>query len=92
MEATPARRTTAELRQDGGLVRLLRNAVSRAADDDGWASVGAVGNSISNQSSFDSRNHGYASLSKLLKATELFEVRTEGNAMSVRDKRQARKA
>jgi uncharacterized protein (TIGR00288 family) len=91
-EASPARRTTAELRQDGGLVRLLRNAVSRAADDDGWASVGAVGNSISNQSSFDSRNHGYASLSKLLKATELFDVRTHGNAMSVRDKRLARKA
>lgn len=91
-EASPARRTTAELRQDNGLVRLLRNAVSRAADDDGWASVGAVGNSISNQSSFDSRNHGYASLSKLLKATELFEVRTVGNTMSVRDKRQARKA
>ena len=91
-EPSPARRTTAELRQDGGLVRLLRNAVARAADDDGWASVGAVGNSISNQSSFDSRNHGYASLSKLLKATELFEVRTVGNTMSVRDKRQARKA
>jgi uncharacterized protein (TIGR00288 family) len=91
-EPSPARRTTAELRQDNGLVRLLRNAVSRAADDDGWASVGAVGNSISNQSSFDSRNHGYASLSKLLKATELFEVRTVGNTMSVRDKRQARKA
>jgi uncharacterized protein (TIGR00288 family) len=92
VEASPARRTTAELRQDGGLVRLLRNAVARAADDDGWASVGAVGNSISNQSSFDSRNYGYASLSKLLKATELFEVRTVGNAMAVRDKRQARKS
>lgn len=92
VEASPARRSTADLRQDGGLVRLLRNAVSRAADDDGWASVGAVGNSISNQSSFDSRNYGYASLSKLIKATELFEVRTEGNTMAVRDKRQARKA
>jgi uncharacterized protein (TIGR00288 family) len=91
-DGPPARKTTTELRQDTGLVRLLRNAVSRAADDDGWASVGAVGNSISNQSSFDSRNHGYASLSKLLKATELFEVRTIGNAMSVRDKRQDRKA
>ena len=91
-DGPPARKTTTELRQDGGLVRLLRNAVSRAADDDGWASVGAVGNTISNQSSFASRNHGYASLSKLLKATELFEVRTIGNAMSVRDKRQDRKA
>ena len=89
---SPERKTTAQLRQDAGLVRLLRAAVQRAADDDGWASVGAVGNSISNQSSFDSRNYGYASSSKLIKATELFEVRTEGNTMSVRDKRQARKA
>jgi uncharacterized protein (TIGR00288 family) len=91
-DGPPARRTTTELRQDGGLVRLLRNAVSRAADDDGWALVSTVGNSISNQSSFDSRNHGYSSLSKLLKATELFDVRIVGNVMAVRDKRLARKA
>lgn len=89
---SPERKTTAQLRQDAGLVRLLRAAVQRAADDDGWASVGAVGNSISNQSSFDSRNHGYASLSKLLKATDLFEFRTEGNVMTVRDKREGRRA
>ena len=91
-DGPPARKTTTELRQDAGLVRLLRNAVSRAADDDGWALVSTVGNGISNQSSFDSRNHGYSSLSKLLKATELFDVRTVGNAMAVRDKRQARKS
>jgi uncharacterized protein (TIGR00288 family) len=91
-DGPPARKTTTELRQDAGLVRLLRNAVSRAADDDGWALVSTVGNSISNQSSFDSRNHGYSSLSKLLKATELFDVRIVGNAMAVRDKRLARKA
>jgi uncharacterized protein (TIGR00288 family) len=91
-DGPPARKTTTELRQDAGLVRLLRNAVSRAADDDGWALVSTVGNGISNQSSFDSRNHGYSSLSKLLKATELFDVRIVGNAMAVRDKRLARKA
>jgi uncharacterized protein (TIGR00288 family) len=90
-DGSPARKTTTELRQDAGLVRLLRNAVSRAADDDGWALVSTVGNSISNQSSFDSRNHGYSSLSKLLKATELFDVRIVGNAMAVRDKRQAKR-
>ncbi len=92
VDGSPARKTTTELRQDAGLVRLLRNAVSRAADDDGWALVSTVGNGISNQSSFDSRNHGYSSLSKLLKATDLFDVRTVGNVMSVRDKRLARKA
>ncbi|NYG07243.1 uncharacterized protein (TIGR00288 family) [Phycicoccus badiiscoriae] len=92
VETTPTRRTTAELRQDAGLVRLLRRAVQRAADDDGWAGVGVVGNNISNQSSFDSRNYGYASLSKLLKATDLFEVRTVGNDMAVRDKREDKRA
>jgi uncharacterized protein (TIGR00288 family) len=91
-EAAPARKTTAELRQDAGLVRLLRNAVQRAADDEGWAKVNTVGNQISNQSSFDSRNFGYGSLTKLILASQLFETRDEGtSAMAVRDKRQARK-
>jgi uncharacterized protein (TIGR00288 family) len=91
-EAAPARKTTAELRQDAGLVRLLRNAVQRAADDEGWAKVNTVGNQISNQSSFDSRNFGYGSLTKLIVASQLFETRDEGtSAMAVRDKRQARK-
>jgi uncharacterized protein (TIGR00288 family) len=91
-EAAPARKTTAELRQDAGLVRLLRNAVQRAADDEGWARVNTVGNQISNQSSFDSRNFGYGSLTKLIVASQLFETRDEGtSAMAVRDKRQARK-
>jgi uncharacterized protein (TIGR00288 family) len=92
-DAPPARRTTSELRQDAGLVRLLRNALQRAADDEGWARVSTMGQQISNQSSFDSRNFGYRSLSKLLAATELFDVRDEGKpSMAVRDKRQARKA
>jgi uncharacterized protein (TIGR00288 family) len=91
-EAAPARKTTAELRQDAGLVRLLRNAVQRAADDEGWAKVNTVGNQISNQSSFDSRNFGYGSLTKLIVASLLFETRDEStSAMAVRDKRQARK-
>lgn len=90
--SAPHRKTTAELRQDTGLVRLLRNAIQRAADDEGWARVSTVGQQIANQSSFDSRNHGYASLTKLLTATQLFEVRDAGRStMSVRDKRTAKK-
>ncbi|HYN65970.1 MAG TPA: OST-HTH/LOTUS domain-containing protein, partial [Ornithinibacter sp.] len=50
--------------------------------------VGTVGNHISNQSSFDPRNYGYAKLSKLLEATDLFDIRdTGGSAMAVRDRR-----
>jgi hypothetical protein len=74
-------------------VRLLRNATQRAADDEGWARVSTLGQQISNQSSFDSRNYGYGSLTKLLVATQLFEVRDEGTStMAVRDKREVKKS
>lgn len=85
---TRLRATTQELKQDTKLVALLRRAVQSAADDDGWASVGAVGQLIGNQSSFDSRNYGYAKLTGLLKATDLFEMRNEGKpTLAVRDRR-----
>jgi uncharacterized LabA/DUF88 family protein len=80
---------TNELRMDTKLVKLLRSAATAAADENGWAKVGAVGSQIANQASFDARNYGYASLSKLLLATELFEFQNEGNsAVAIRDKRQ----
>lgn len=85
--------STAKLKQDAALVRLLRNAVKVSADEEGWALVGTVGQNISNQSSFDPRNYGYASLSKLLAATQLFEFRGEGTgAVAVRDHRRSRRS
>ncbi len=86
----PPRATRAQLRGDNKLVALLRRTVESAADDAGWALVGTVGNRISNQSSFDSRNYGYAKLSKLLEATDLFEIKDSGaSGMAVRDRRSA---
>jgi len=86
--AAPLRVPTAQLKQDAALVSLLRNAVKSAADENGWARVGEVGQTIGNQSSFDARNFGYATLSKLLIATQLFDVAHEGtSAVAVRDKR-----
>ncbi|HVZ45383.1 MAG TPA: NYN domain-containing protein [Ramlibacter sp.] len=86
--AQPLRMSTAQLKQDAKLVTLLRNAVQAAADDEGWARVDAVGNQIANQASFDPRNYGYATLTKLLTATQLFELANEGRgAVAVRDKR-----
>jgi uncharacterized protein (TIGR00288 family) len=84
----PPRATGAQLRKDNRLVALLRRAVEGAADDDGWARVGTVGNHIGNQSSFDPRNYGYAKLSRLLEATDLFDMRDVGGpTMAVRDRR-----
>lgn len=89
--ATPLRATPAQLKQDARLVMLLRNAVQAAADDDGWARVGAVGTQIANQASFDHRNYGYSTLTKLLVATQLFELSDEGkSSVMVRDKRLSR--
>ncbi|HEU5241582.1 MAG TPA: NYN domain-containing protein [Ornithinibacter sp.] len=85
---TPARLTRNQLRSDAKLVKLLRGAVAGAQDENGWARVSTVGNHIANQSSFDPRNYGYAKLSKLLEATDLFEIREGGaSGMAVRDRR-----
>lgn len=89
VSATPLRATPAQLRQDAKLVMLLRNAVQAAADDEGWARVGAVGTQIANQASFDHRNYGYATLTKLLVATQLFDIADEGKStVMVRDRKQ----
>ena len=81
----PARPATlrvpsAELRKDQRLLSLLRNAVKAVQDEGGWANVGALGSQISNKASFDPRNYGYATLTKLLAATEAFEMRDEGTS------------
>jgi uncharacterized protein (TIGR00288 family) len=84
----PLRVSPAQLKRDAKLVTLLRNAVAAAQDDGGWARVGAVGQQIGNQASFDPRNYGYATLTKLLVATQLFDIRNEGTSqVEVRDKR-----
>ncbi|GHH27645.1 NYN domain-containing protein [Lentzea cavernae] len=86
--------TGAQLKGDTTLVNLLRNAVEAASDDDGWASLSAVGSIITKQRpEFDSRTYGYSKLSDLITATKLFEVdrRAPGggkqSALYVRDRR-----
>ena len=77
---------TAKLRQDTKLVSLLRDAVEAEKEDDGWSNLAAVGHNINNRTSFDQRNYGYAKLSALIEATELFELRREGLHLVVRAK------
>ncbi|BCK88890.1 hypothetical protein MIZ01_2696 [Sideroxyarcus emersonii] len=89
--ATPIKVPPAKLRQDTRLVSLLRNAVDAAQGDDGWALLSLVRNHISNQASFDPRNYGYTTFSKLVSATELFEMSGEGTPrVSVRDVRKSK--
>ncbi len=84
----PLRVPAEELKKDKKLVSLLRGAVIACEDETGWARVGSVGTHIGNKASFDSRNYGYASLTRLLMATDAFELRDEGTPkVNVRDKR-----
>lgn len=73
------------LRGDTRLIHLLRKAIEAAADEEGWASLSAVGSHISKQASFDARNYGYAKLSGLFQAIGLFDIRTHGKSLQVRD-------
>jgi uncharacterized LabA/DUF88 family protein len=82
----PHRMTTQELRQDSRLLNLLREATAAAADDTGWAGLGAVGSLVSKRApEFDSRNYGYAKLSGLIAAIGLFdaEERQVGNGKHI---------
>jgi uncharacterized protein (TIGR00288 family) len=83
----PATKSTNDLKGDTRLVGLLRNSVAAAADDEGWAHMGAVGQHISKQASFDSRNYGYAKLRDLFAAIGLFELQTRERGLYVRDRR-----
>ncbi|WIY01172.1 OST-HTH/LOTUS domain-containing protein [Amycolatopsis mongoliensis] len=74
-EKPDPRRSAAELKQDTGLVTLLRSAVDATSDEDGWAPLAAVGNIIlKRRPDFDARNYGYPKLSGLIEATTLFQV------------------
>ncbi|MGW7532410.1 NYN domain-containing protein [Amycolatopsis sp. NPDC054798] len=67
--------SAAQLKSDTALVNQLRNAVEAASDDDGWATLSAIGNIITKQRpDFDSRTYGYPKLSTLITATTLFNI------------------
>ncbi len=89
-----ARLSGKELKGDARLMTLLRKSIEALADEEGWAELGPVGSHISQQqASFDSRNYGYAKLSSLIKAIDLFEVKQEeaGKPLYVRDKKSGNK-
>ncbi|NTV38376.1 MAG: NYN domain-containing protein [Demequinaceae bacterium] len=72
-----ATRAKPPLQSDTKLSKLLSEAVETAADDDGWAHLGAVGSNLSRLSSdFDSRTWGYPKLTDLLKAHPGFDVQS----------------
>lgn len=94
VSTAPARKSTNELRGDARLVKLLREGIDAASDDDGVANLGGVGSYVAKQApDFDPRNWGYAKLVDLVTAIELFEVqRSAGQGVQVREKPKAQPA
>ena len=69
------------------VIKLLRNSVDDAADDDGWAFLGDVGSLIiKKQPNFDSRNFGFAKLTPLFKSLPQFQMEQRDQANSGRFK------
>jgi len=90
-QPAPARQEripAAKLKQDAKLVRMLRAGVEAAADEEGWAGLGAVGQlARKQQPDFDSRNWGYAKLSDLVKTIGLFTVETQPGGVRLKIKK-----
>jgi len=64
-----------KLKRDKALDRLLKKAVDGAADDAGWAHLGAVGNNLIRLASdFDARTYGFSKLKDLMAAHPQYEV------------------
>lgn len=86
--SAPARKSGGQLRSDTKLLKLLREGIDAASDDDGWANLSGVGSHVAKQEpAFDSRNWGYAKLVDLVTAIEIFEVkRAAGQGVRVLEK------
>lgn len=78
-EATkePAKEQNNDSQPDKSLLKLLRNAVATTKENDGWSKLSRVGTLISNHNGFDPKCYGHSSLSKLLAATEIFELKRD---------------
>jgi uncharacterized protein (TIGR00288 family) len=72
---SPQRAPAADIKLDRKAANLMRSAVEDAADEFGYAYLGAVGTYIMNrQPEFDPRNYGYRKLGDLIKASGLFDI------------------
>jgi hypothetical protein len=84
--AATKRAAKAEPTTDGPTERL-RQAVTRAAGKDGWARIQSVRAQLGPVASFNPRDYGHATLTKLIRSTGAFELDHEGSpAVTVRVK------
>jgi len=82
----PDYRPTSVTRPIAEAIPLIRTAISQLDDEEGWVSLGGVGQRLAILASdFDPRNFGYAKLSGLVAKTGEFEMRQpEGRHVQIR--------
>jgi len=74
------------------LQSALSKAVNATADDDGWTTLGAIGNHLArSHPSWDPRTFGHGKLSTLVADQPYLETRSAGNHVEVALKRKATK-
>ena len=80
----PDQRPQSATRSPALAVPLIRRAVAQLADEDGWVSLGGVGQRIATLASdFDPRTFGHVKLGDLVEKTGAFEVRRTGGGRGV---------
>lgn len=74
---------------DDSWVAIIRQAISSAAKEEGWAHLGAIGNQIKQISSdFKAKDYGHSQLGQLIKSRpDVFETRGSQASIYVRSKR-----
>lgn len=82
------KKSGAELRNDGKLLDKIRKSLFAATGEgEEWASLSGVGAQLSKlMPEFDARNYGYAKLSDLLEAMDLFEIDRKDKHFRIRQK------
>jgi len=77
------RKTRNELKGDTELMNVLRAAIENMKGEDGWASMGRIGQYIANQSSLSPKNYGFARWSDLIRETGYFEEKEDEHKQPV---------
>ncbi|UCN00175.1 OST-HTH/LOTUS domain-containing protein [Sulfurimonas sp. SWIR-19] len=68
-----------DIRKDFKLINLLKQAVERTSDEQGWADVKDMSLYIRKNSSFSHVNYGFKKMGDLIKAMDIFDMEYIGD-------------
>ncbi|MBI5129092.1 MAG: NYN domain-containing protein [Rhodopseudomonas palustris] len=86
IDSKDAASTRESLQPPSAATPIIRRVIQQIEGEDGWVSLGEVGNRLSNLASdFDPRTFGFRKLSDLVRKTNAFEIEHQtGRAMRIR--------